>query len=105
MGYANYLFERSLIQRASETDRPGAVVLRDLLARVDRDDVSSDEWADAVLLAELIRPQGQRVHNHPPYRPNCNERIVNGKLRGACLEDDGIPDHLWSAHCDEGCCL
>lgn len=30
-----------------------------------------------------------RVHNHPPYRPVCNERVVDGQLRGACLNDDG----------------
>lgn len=30
-----------------------------------------------------------RVHNHPPYRPACTERQVNGQLRGACLNDDG----------------
>ena len=32
---------------------------------------------------------GQRVHNHPPYRPPCAEREVDGQLRGACLNDDG----------------
>lgn len=32
---------------------------------------------------------GERVHNHPPYRPVCNERRVDGQLRGACLNDDG----------------
>ena len=31
------------------------------------------------------------VHNHPPYRPMCNERTVDGQLRGACLSDDGTP--------------
>ena len=31
------------------------------------------------------------VHNHPPYRPWCDERTVNGQLRGACLSDDGTP--------------
>lgn len=30
-----------------------------------------------------------RVHNHPPYRPACNERQVGEHLRGACLNDDG----------------
>lgn len=31
-----------------------------------------------------------RAHNHPPYDPPCNERIVRGKIvRGACLTDDG----------------
>lgn len=30
-----------------------------------------------------------RVHNHPPYRPTCNERQVGNHLRGACLNDDG----------------
>lgn len=32
-----------------------------------------------------------RVHNHPPYRSVCNERLVGGPsaLRGACLNDDG----------------
>lgn len=30
-----------------------------------------------------------QVHNHQPYRPACNERVVNGQLRGACLNDDG----------------
>lgn len=30
-----------------------------------------------------------RVHNHPPYRPVCNERLVGDQLRGACLNDDG----------------
>lgn len=29
------------------------------------------------------------VHNHPPYRPVCNERVIDGQLRGACLNDDG----------------
>ena len=31
------------------------------------------------------------VHNHPPYEPPCNERTVDGQLRGACLNDDGTP--------------
>jgi hypothetical protein len=31
------------------------------------------------------------VHDHPPYRPMCSERMVNGQLRGACLNDDGTP--------------
>lgn len=32
----------------------------------------------------------RRVHNHPPYRPVCNERrLPDGQLRGACLTDDG----------------
>ena len=31
------------------------------------------------------------VHNHPPYEPTCNERRVDGQLRGACLNDDGSP--------------
>jgi hypothetical protein len=32
------------------------------------------------------------VHNHPPYRPVCNERITpEGVRRGACLNDDGSP--------------
>lgn len=35
------------------------------------------------------RPSMLRVHNHPPYRPECNERRVDGHLRGACLNDDG----------------
>lgn len=32
-----------------------------------------------------------RVHNHRPYRPVCNERLVGrgAQLRGACLNDDG----------------
>lgn len=34
-------------------------------------------------------PADTRVHNHPPYRPACNERTVNGQLRGACLNDNG----------------
>lgn len=30
------------------------------------------------------------VHNHPPYRPVCNERVLpDGTLRGACLDDEG----------------
>lgn len=33
----------------------------------------------------------QRVHIHPPYEPTCNERRVDGQLRGACLNDDGSP--------------
>lgn len=32
-----------------------------------------------------------RVHDHPPYRPPCNERDVDGQLRGACLNDNGTP--------------
>jgi hypothetical protein len=32
----------------------------------------------------------ERVHNHAPYRPTCNERrLDDGQLRGACLNDDG----------------
>lgn len=31
------------------------------------------------------------VHNHPPYRPVCRERVVGGQFRGACLNDDGDP--------------
>lgn len=28
------------------------------------------------------------VHNHPPYRPVCPERLLpDGTLRGACLDD------------------
>lgn len=34
------------------------------------------------------------VHDHPPYRPACNERTVDGQLRGACLNDDGTPKVL-----------
>lgn len=31
-----------------------------------------------------------RVHDHPPHRPPCSERLVDGFiLRGACLNDDG----------------
>lgn len=43
-------------------------------------------------VADLIDPPqsaSQRVHNHEPYRPSCNERRVGGQLRGACLNDDG----------------
>ena len=36
-----------------------------------------------------VHDVGGRVHNHPPYRPVCNERDVDGQLRGACLNDDG----------------
>lgn len=37
------------------------------------------------------------VHNHPPNEPWCNERTVNGRLRGACLTDDGVaPPHAMS---------
>ena len=33
--------------------------------------------------------EGDRVHNHAPHRPVCNERsLPNGQLRGACLDDD-----------------
>lgn len=38
---------------------------------------------------EHSSPPATRVHNHAPYRPNCNERDVDGQLRGACLNDDG----------------
>lgn len=31
----------------------------------------------------------KRAHNHPPYEPICNERMVNGIIRGACLRNDG----------------
>ena len=32
----------------------------------------------------------RRAHNHPPYDPVCNERVLPGKIgRGACLHDDG----------------
>src|SRR5690349_2016208 len=37
------------------------------------------------------RPAADLFHNHPPYRPMCNEREVDGQLRGACLNDDGTP--------------
>jgi hypothetical protein len=31
-----------------------------------------------------------RVHNHAPWRPMCNERLLDGgQRRGACLNDDG----------------
>lgn len=43
-------------------------------------------WLDDLVLAAA----GRRVHNHPPYRPACNERrLDDGQLRGACLNDDG----------------
>jgi hypothetical protein len=40
-------------------------------------------------LAAVSPTPSSNVHNHPPHRPNCNERRVNGQLRGACLNDDG----------------
>ena len=40
-------------------------------------------------LADGPRANVTRVHDHPPYRPVCNERLVDGQLRGACLNDDG----------------
>lgn len=36
-----------------------------------------------------VAPPVVRVHDHPPYRPPCNERDAHGQLRGACLNDDG----------------
>lgn len=38
-------------------------------------------------LDEAVRREG--VHDHPAYRPSCNERVIDGQLRGACLNDDG----------------
>lgn len=46
------------------------------------------------LLDHLSPPAAQMpplVHDHPPYRPTCNERLVGTQLRGACLNDDGAP--------------
>lgn len=34
------------------------------------------------------------VHNHPPYRPVCNERVVDGQLRGACMTDADVREAL-----------
>ena len=39
--------------------------------------------------AECLERGVSRVHNHRPYQPVCNERLVDGQLRGACLNDDG----------------
>lgn len=41
--------------------------------------------------AEHPATSGEPVHNHPPYRPPCNERVVDGRLRGACLSDLATP--------------
>jgi hypothetical protein len=41
------------------------------------------------LATDTAAPAVLRVHNHPPYEPTCNERRVDGHLRGACLNDDG----------------
>jgi hypothetical protein len=45
----------------------------------------------SVFRAPTVESDGpvSRVHNHPPYDPNCNERRVGERLRGACLNDDG----------------
>lgn len=54
------------------------------------------------------------VHNHPPYRPPCNERMVDGRLQGACLAEtapdpserageeltDGERKRFWQAVCE-----
>lgn len=51
----------------------------------------------AALNADLTAPrgsggdEGQRVHNYPSHRTPCSERLVDGQLRGACLNDDGSP--------------
>jgi len=44
------------------------------------------------------------VHNHPPYRPWCDERTVNGQLRGACLNDDGTDKTAMSESSGSGSC-
>lgn len=45
--------------------------------------------SDALRLPALDAAVQRGVHDHAPYRPMCNERIVDGQLRGACLNDDG----------------
>jgi len=45
----------------------------------------------ADLRAALTDPERGPVHNHPPYDPPCNERLVDGQLRGACLTDPEEP--------------
>ena len=47
-----------------------------------------DEPSEKPRTRPAARPAA-RVHNHAPYRPACNERNVDGQLRGACLNDDG----------------
>ena len=50
----------------------------------------SGAWRLARDLRAALSPPMTRVHNHPPYRPVCNERrLPDGQLRGACLDDDG----------------
>lgn len=42
--------------------------------------------------ARPAAPAPVPVHNHPPYRPPCNERVLaDGSLRGACM-DAPVPD-------------
>lgn len=61
----------------------------------DRLDNCHREHLATIITRRVIEPVrkahdvASRVHNHPPYRPVCNERDVNGQLRGACLNDDG----------------
>ena len=38
---------------------------------------------------DRMTPNSLRAHNHAPYRPSCDEREVSGRVRGACLNDDG----------------
>lgn len=55
-----------------------------------RDIVEIARWLAPVAERLAIQaPLSLRVHNHPPYHPDCPERLVAGPLRGACLNDDG----------------
>lgn len=40
-------------------------------------------------ISASLRAPTSHVHDHLPYRPVCNERDVDGQLRGACLNDNG----------------
>lgn len=50
---------------------------------------SAYEHGSGAASARRLSMPAPRVHNHPPRR--CNERVVDGHLRGECLNDDGSP--------------
>lgn len=75
------------------TGTPPCWVCEDeLAAEFDRQhglDLPREERSKRARDLSVGAPVISRVHNHLPWRPMCNERVVDGQLRGACLNDDG----------------
>lgn len=76
-GYRFRPGDKGTITNAPETGFVGV--------KMDNGYTSAGPWLSSRF--ELV-PQ---VHNHPPYEPPCNERVVDGNLRGACLADKPEP--------------